>query len=285
MENMPASASQQAAPPPRIYGIGVTNAIAMGWRLLVANFNILWLIGLVAHLSQAYLGLLGAAPYIGALVSVAVTVFIQPPLTAGLVYAIRRKAEGRGVRLEDLFEGFRQRYWQAVVTILPQLGVGIFFGGVIVAALVVEAIALGVFAGSITWDTPTVVTAVAIAMGTLGPLLLALVCVSLFFVFSPVAVWDHPSSGWAAVRTSARLVRAHFGATFLLQLAFGLIYLGAFVAGVVTCCAGLLVTIPFALVWHHAALVYLYRSWLSEEAFFAGAPPPLPLEAMDSNAT
>jgi uncharacterized membrane protein len=250
-------------PPPRVYAAGVMDAVAMGWRLVTGSFGTLWLIGLLAYLAQGYLGLLGAAPYIGALVSLAVSIFVQPALTTGLVYAIRRRAEGRGVRLEDLFEGFRQRYWQSVVSILPPMGLGVFFGLVMVGVLVALGIGLGVFAGNITWDTRTAVTAAAIALGAVSPVAFLMVCALLFFVFTPVALWDHPESGWNAVRESAGLVRRHFGRVLLFSILFGAIWVAALLAGILTCCAGLIVTIPFTMVWQQAAIVYLYRSWRS----------------------
>jgi hypothetical protein len=247
--------------PPRVYPTGVIDAVSRGWRLVATNLSTLWVIGLLAYLLQAFLGVMAVAPYLGALAGVAIAVFAQPPLTAGLVYAIQLRADGRQVRLEDLFEGFKQRYWQAVVTAFPPFFVGLAGAALIVGAVLAVLIPMGIWAGFNNWDTDKIILAVALGCAAAVPVVLVLMCVMLLFVFSLVAVWDHPESGWAAVKTSARIVRAHFWRVVGLSLFFAAIYTAAAIAGVLACCVGALFTIPFAVVWHNATLVYLYRAW------------------------
>ncbi|MBI5526252.1 MAG: hypothetical protein HY897_07950 [Deltaproteobacteria bacterium] len=251
-------------PPPRVYSTGVFDAVSRGWRLVAANISTLWVIGLLAYLLQAFLGVMGAAPYMGALAGLAIAIFAQPPLTAGLVYAIRLRADGRNVRLEDLFEGFKQRYWQAVVTAFPPLFVGLTGAALIVAAVLAVLIPMGIWAGVNNWDTDKIILAIVLGCAAAVPVALVLMCVMLFFVFTPVAVWDHPESGWAAVKTSARIVRAHFWSVAGLSLIFAAIYTAAAIAGLLACCVGVFFTIPFALVWHNATLVHIYRTWTVE---------------------
>jgi uncharacterized membrane protein len=249
-------------------GLGVMDAVRLGWDLFRKDFWPIWVVGLVAYIILFGVnmvgGIVGIVPIVGPLVNgcltLAVGIFVQPALTAGLFYAIRRKIDGAPVQVNDLFEGFRQRYWQSVVAVLPPIVisiVGVLFIGVIV--LGVLALGFHVFDGHM--NDEQVVLAILVSVGAASPVIVAIILVSVLFLFSFLAVWDHPESGWEAVKDSVRIVKDHYWSVLGLVLLFGLIGLAAALAGIIACCVGLFFTVPVVMVWYHAALIYLYRSW------------------------
>lgn len=236
----------------------VMDAVRMGWALLRGDFWPVWVLGLVVLAINVGCGILGVIPYIGGCFSLAEAIFIQPPLTAGLVYAVRRRIDGAPAQVNDVFEGFRQRYWQSVVTILPPIIVSVVW--VIITAGIVLAIVAGLGIFNHPSDNEILVAVLAaVAVGL--PLLIALGLVLLLFYFSLLAVWDHPESGWNAVKDSVRVVKEHFLSTLGLSLLFSVISFAVAVAGLIACCVGLFVTIPAVMVWSSATMIYLYRSW------------------------
>jgi len=250
--------------------LGVMDATRMGWRLMMSDFWPIWVVGLVAFAIQAGLGIVGALPYIGVCIALAVGIFVQPPLNAGLFYAIRRRIDEAPARVGDLFEGFRQRYWQSVVAILLPMAIGLV-GGLAIVGIIFAAIAIAEEAGG----DEEVPIALGTAMVIVVPLAIILGLIGLLFLFSLLAVWDHPESGWEAVKDSVRVVRAHYRSCIGFGLLFALIGLGAYLAGVIACCVGVFFTMPLFLVWFNAAAIYLYRSWTGQALVqpVAGAPP------------
>ncbi len=242
--------------------LGVIDAMGMGWRLLLSDFWPLWLVGLVSFAIQAGFGIFGAIPYIGGCISLAVAIFVQPPLSAGLFYAVRRRIDGAPAQVGDLFEGFRQRYWQSVVAMLVPLGIG-FAAGLLIAGIVLAAVAIG---GGFSQqaDEESMIVAVIVAGVIVVPLAIILFLVMLLFTFSLLTVWDHPESGWAAVKDSVRVVKAHLLSCVGLALLFAVVGVAAYIAGVIALCVGTFFTLPFVMVWSCAAMVYLYRSWTGQ---------------------
>ncbi len=100
-----------------------------GWRIFAARPGIWLLIGLV------YLLISSAAqfvPFLGGLIAVIIT----PIFTAGLMYAAREAAEGRELRLDYLFQGFREPGRAG-----PLFGLGgIYLGSVITIAVLCVAL-------------------------------------------------------------------------------------------------------------------------------------------------
>ena len=263
-------------------GLGVMDAVRMGWALLRGDFWPVWVLGLVVYAIQAGCGIFGAIPYIGGCISLVLAIFVQAPLTAGLFFAIRRRIDGAPAQVNDVFEGFRQRYWQSVVAMLPQIIVAtvwvIVTGGIVLVLLLGQ----GVFTHDLSHQEilVAVLTSVAVAV----PLLIAMGLVMLLFLFSFLAVWDHPESGWSAVKDSVRVVRGHYLATLGLALLFGLISFAAMLVGLIACCVGIFFTMPAVMVWYSATMIYLYRAWtgrplvqpVSEGGAAPGVEPLLP---------
>lgn len=252
--------------------LGVMDATRMGWRLMMVDFWPIWVLGLVAFAIQAGCGLVGSLPYIGACIQLAIALFVQPQLTAGLFYAVRRRIDGAPAQVGDVFEGFRQRYWQSLVAMLLPMGVGVV-GGVLIMGIVLGAVFIGSESGG---NDEEMVIAMVVAGVIALPILIALVLVSLLFIFSLLAVWDHPESGWEAVKDSVRVVKAHYLSSLGFALLFALIGIGAYLAGAIACCVGVFFTIPLVMIWFSAAAIYLYRAWTGqplEQPLAVEAPP------------
>jgi hypothetical protein len=242
--------------------LGVLEALGRAWSLLTSDFWPLWVVGLVAFLLMQAVNLPGAVPYIGGCFSLLAGIFLQPPLQAGLVYAVARRIDGGPADVANLFQGFQQRYWASVVASLPLWGVGLGLGlAILLAAVAIFGTSFAIGGGQ---PNETVLIVGAVGLGLVALVLVLLViAVVIFFSFSFVALWEPHATGWQAVLASARIVRAHLLATLGLALIAMAITLGAALAGLLTCCVGVLLTVPAAMVWLNATLVYLYRAWRS----------------------
>ncbi|MBE3095602.1 MAG: DUF624 domain-containing protein [Planctomycetes bacterium] len=288
--------------------LGAMDAARMAWRLLRSDFWRLWLLVLVVNAILFGAGLVtqcaGMVPLVGGLISTALVigiyVFGSPPLQAGLFYAIRRKIDGGQAKVDSLFEGFKQRYWESVVAELPFLGIWVAVWGIAIVAM-----GVGVFAVAASGDgpgpfahglTPAWITGIVAAGVVLLAVLAAGSIFSLFFIFALLAVWDFPGRYGRSIVTSMRLVRQHFWSVLglvLLMFVVGLAVsiVAAIPGGVLALAGGLAernwkdmpmtflvalgvgVIIFYALsflamagvtAWYKAAVIYLYRSWMGQ---------------------
>jgi len=244
-----------AAPGPPVAPLGVFDALGMGWRLMMSDFWNLWLAAFVLQLI-----LFGASSILGFIAAV----LVQPPLWAGLYWLVLRKIDGAPVKLGGIFEGFQKRFGQSVLAMLPVTLAGMVFGLAVAAVILVT-----MFGGAVISEGPhdekaaimVVVIGIVLGGGVMLVLGLALFIFCLFFTFVLPAVWDHPESGWEAVRVSARLVRGRFWSVLGLTILLFLIMLAANLLGMLACCIGIFFTSPIVMVWETAAIIYLYRSW------------------------
>ena len=247
---LPAGPGQPAAP------LGVLEALGMGWRLMMSDFWALWLPAFVVTLI-----IMGASNF-----GIVAAVLVQPPLIAGLYWLVARKIDGAPVKLGDAFEGFQKRFGQSVLAMLPVSLAGMVFGLAIAAVIMVAmfggaAIAEAGSHGDEGAIAAVVMLGILLGGGLMLVLGLALIIFCMFFTFVFPAVWDHPESGWEAMRVSARLVRSRFWSVLGLMILFVLIGMAANLVGMIACCIGILFTAPVAMVWQAAAIIYLYRSW------------------------
>jgi membrane-associated protease RseP (regulator of RpoE activity) len=175
-----------------------------------------------------------------------------------------------------LFEGFKQRFAQSIVSLLPVLIVWFVLAVIYTVAYLVLVLPVFMSAGpdhppemqkflSVLIRFMVVANIVGIPVGVF----------QLFFIFAPLAVWDCPQSGWEAAKASMRMVRDRFWSV----LGFGVLgwLIGwLFSLGVIACYIGIFFTAPIAMLWFGSALVYLYRSWtgrpLAEPAPAPGGP-------------
>ena len=325
----------QGPPPP---SLRACEGSGMAWRLLKSDFWRLWLLALVMNAIVFGAGLVGqcfgVVPLIGgcisATVGLAMALFLQPALQAGLFYAIRQKIDGADAKVENVFAAFRWRYWESVVGQLPSFAVGMAVALVLVVmVLVVVFVVWGMTNGNPEEllnrsDAATLWVFIGgCALALLAVVVAAWIC-QLFLVFILLAIWDLPGKYWEPIATSLSLVKAHFWSVFGLGIRFLLMVLVAFVlaaifggavAGIgalaetdwhgtpttfIICAVigALLLYVVLGLlmcgvlVWYHAALIYLYRSWrgqplvqsvrfpweVDEPAAAAppGEPPPSP---------
>jgi uncharacterized membrane protein len=245
---LPTAPGQPAAP------LGVIEALGMGWRLTMSDFWALWLPAFVLTLI-----LMGASNF-----GIVAAVLVQPPLIAGLYWLVARKIDGAPVKIGDVFEGFQKRFGQSVLAMLPVSLASMVFGLVIAAVMLVTMFgAMVVAEASHSEEAAVVVVVLGIACG--GVLLLAgvlaVIIFCMIFTFVLPAVWDHPESGWEAMRVSARLVWGHIAPVVGLTILLVLIGGAANILGLLACCIGVLFTGPLVMVWQTAAITYLYRSW------------------------
>jgi hypothetical protein len=254
--------------------LGAIEAIRLGWRLMMSDFWRLWLVAFVQML------ILMAA---NSVLSIIAVVVVLPPLAAGMFYVVGRRIDGQPADLSGLFNGFQQRFGQSVLGFLPVAGASMVLGvivGVIVAGAFLVGAGLMEAAGRDEGlAILLVIVDAAAALLFIGLLAIAFDVSMLFFVFLFPAVWDHPESGWAAVRASMRLVRGHFWPVLGLVLIFWLLAGVANFAGLLVCCIGILFTGPAMVVWETASIMYLYRSCTGRPLVqpIAGGPlPPAP---------
>jgi len=252
MSEVPSAPWPQGSPPA---SLGVINATRMGWRLLKSDFWRLWLVAFVAMAV-----LMGASMF-----GFVAVILVLPPLAAGMVYVVSRRIDGGPAELSDLFAGFKQRFGQSVLGLLPVFLASMVFSMLLMATIAV-AVILGATVVGASQQEEEVAIAVAIvgvvAVLVIGGILFILVEVfGLFFAFVLPAVWDHPESGWEAAKASARLVRAHFLPVVGYAVLFWLIGTAAGLVGLLACCVGGFFTGPVVSVWQTATVIYLYRAW------------------------
>jgi hypothetical protein len=247
---LPAGPGQPAAP------LGVMEAFGMGWRLLMSDFWSLWVPAFVVMLI-----IMGASNF-----GIVAAVLVQPPLLAGLYWLVARKIDGAPFKLGGIFEGFQQRFGQSVLAMLPVSLASMVFGFALMVVIMVimfgvMAIAEGGGHGDEGAIAAVVVLGILVGGVILFVLMAALIIFCLFFTFVFPAVWDHPESGWEALRVSARLVRSRFWSVLGLTILVLLITAAANLVGILACCIGIFFTSPVVMVWETAAIIYLYRSW------------------------
>lgn len=266
----PGTIPQPAAPEANL---GVIDAARLGWRLLMGDFWLLWLMALLSILIQ---GAAGPA-----------AIVVAPPLWAGLYWVLGRKIDGMPIDLGQMFEGFRQKFKISVLAGLVPYGVQF---AVVLLWLPVHLLTvfggIGLSAASRSAGRPesgiVLVPLMCMDFAVFGVLMLAATIVRFFFVFALCAVWDEEQSGWIAARRSIGLVREHAGAVIGLWALFVLIGAAGAIAGYAACCVGIVLTMPLVNLWYAAAVLYLYRSWTGRPAgtLVAGAghesvgPPP-----------
>lgn len=246
---LPAGAASAVRP------LGVIEAVGMGWRLMMSDFWRLWLPAFVVLL------IMMAASNFG----IVAAIVVQPPLLAGLYWVVARKMDGGAADVGDIFNGFKERFGQSVLAMLPVSLAGMVLGLALAAAILLLLFGGMGVAGAAGGRDEAVAVVVIVGLVVGGAvfllLMLAVLVFSMFFTFALPAVWDHPESGWEAAKASMRMVRERFWSVLGLTLLYCLISSAANLAGLLACCVGVLFTTPVVLFWQMAAVTYLYRSW------------------------
>jgi hypothetical protein len=258
---MSETASAQFPPESRGAPLGVIDAMGMGWRLLMSDFWMLWLLALVVYAVVLGVGmvsccLLCLAPL--------VMFFVYPPLGAGLFKALKGRIDGGAVDFNSLFAAYTECYWPAVLAGLPALLIDVVMQVAIQVPMQFSSNLAGHIARELHGAEAVLILVILGALGVALLLALALLIFRLFFAFSLLAVWDYKTSGVEAIKVSMRLAKDHFWPLLGLSLLFVGIYIVAVLVGLLACCVGTLITVRAVTAWHQITLVYLYRSWTGQ---------------------
>ena len=274
--------------------LGVIDAMRMGWRLLMADFWMLWLLAFVKGAVELGVGLATCclcclAPIVG--------FFVEPPLMAGLFRGVARRVDGDPVNVGDLFAAFSVCYWPSVLAGLPVVAIdGLAaiiqnVGQNCIRIPIQIAAPLAEEMGASDEETAVVLVGIIAVGGLLAVLatavVFALAAARFFFQFALLAVWDSPESGVEALKTAVRFVRTRFWSVIGLAVLFILLEIAAGLVGLLACVVGIFITVPAVTVWYYITMVYLYRSWTGQplvqpmaapgpDAGAAGGEPPVP---------
>ncbi len=266
--------------------LGVIDAMRMGWRLLMADFWMLWLLAFVKGAVELGVGMATCclcclAPIVG--------FFVKPPLMAGLFRGVARRVDGGPVDVGDLFAAFSVCYWPSVLAGLPVVAIdGLAaiiqnVGQNCIRIPIQIAAPLAEEMGASDEETAVVLFGIIAVGGLLAVLAtavgFALAAARFFFQFALVAVWDSPDSGVEALKTAVGFVRTRFWSVIGLAVLFILLEIAAGLVGLLACVVGILITVPAVTVWYYITMVYLYRSW-------TGRPlvQPIPAPGPDAGA-
>jgi len=271
--------------------LGVIEAMRMGWRLLMADFWMLWLLAFVKGAVELGVGLATCclcclAPIVG--------FFVEPPLMAGLFRGVSRRVDGGPVDVGDLFAAFPMCYWSTVLAGLPVVAIDALVaivqnvGQTCVRVPLQIAALLADEMGASDEETVLVILGffavgglVFVVMTAIG---LALTAARFFFQFALLAVWDTPQSGVEALKTAVGFVRTRFWSVIGLAVLFVLLQIAAIIVGLLACIVGLLITVPAVTVWYYITMVYLYRSWTGQPLVQPIAAPGPEGDAADAGA-
>jgi len=234
--------------------IGVLDALGMSWRLLTSDFWPLWTAALVAFV--VFVGS-GMVPF-GSLIA-------MPPLAAGLVYVLMRRLDGHAISAGQVFEGFRVRFTESLVAMLPLMAAILI--GVAVATVVSLIVLLPVLMAATSSPTPNfepLLKAYGVLIGLSWAMHFPVSLVMLFLFFAPAALWGRHPKGWDAAKCSARLVWEHLWPMLGLWVIYAVVNIATTIAGLLLCCVGGLFLTPVVYVWFGGASVILYRSWTGQ---------------------
>jgi hypothetical protein len=237
------------SPPPVVgeddYDLDVTGCLSGGWRLLQANFGLLFAATLVYGAILLALAVLGAIPLVGMIFSI-VSLVIGGPLIGGLFYVFILANRGQPTAVGDVFIGFRTNFGQLF---LGQLVTSLLSGLCLAPAMMV--LAIGMVPAVAQQREPSV--GVFVACGVLMLIgLIPLVFLTTNWVFTLPLIIDRRLDFWTAMKTSWRQVSRHWWSVFALLLLGGLVNC----AGLLACGVGVLFTAPIVI----GAMVLAYET-------------------------
>jgi len=189
--------------------------VAGGWKIFIASPGTWLLIGLVDLLISSAIQFV---PFIGMLLAF----MVAPIFTAGLLYAAREIEAGREIRLDYLFQGFREPGRMG-----PLLGLGGIYIGSMVAIVVVCVLVLVLTGATADLGRDAAGAAGLLDSQALYILLVVLIAIALFLpvlmalYYAIPLVMFHRSPIWAALGSSLTACLRNF----LPLLVFGLVLL------------------------------------------------------------
>jgi uncharacterized membrane protein len=236
----------------RDYVLRIGSCFSRGWELLKSDFGLVFGATLAFLGIQFAIGMLGAIPILGPLISLA-SIVVYGPLNGGLYYFYLKKIRNQPAEVGDIFAGFRRSFAQlmlAQIVITALACLAMIPGGILVAISVVPMIIHGAPSPGL------IILALAGAVLAVAPA--AYLGVS--WLYAVPLVIDKQLEFWPAMETSRKVVAKHWWHVFGLMLVAGLLNL----AGLLVCCVGMWITFPIAL----GAITYAY------EDLFGTRPTP-----------
>jgi hypothetical protein len=211
----------------RGYSVDIGGFIQRGWEICQSNLGLF--IGF--FLTTIVIGLaLGFIPIAGNIASIV----IGGPLNAGSLIVAFKLMNGKPISFEDFFKGFKNTYF------LPTLLVTLVTTLLLMICIVPAGIGFGIlsFAASSGQSPNPVLGIVAVLLGLLG--FIALVYLSISYVFAIPLVVGRKLAFWSAMEASRKIVGKHWFSMFGFLFVLGLINF----AGALIFFIGLFVTVP-----------------------------------------
>jgi uncharacterized membrane protein len=212
------------------------------------------------------------------LISQAAAIILTGPLTCGIYLCLLRRARGRDVTFDMLFQGFEYFVPSLIATLIMIVPVVIFAMVVLVLEMVGLFAAGALMAQGGPPNRLAIVGLWAIVIVFALVFYLVILFVNALFVFTMPLIVDRKLSGLEAVKLSARAVMANLRGVVLLLLLETLVCLG----GALLCCVGAYFVLPL----QYAMVTIAYLQVFSPEPEVPAMveevepapyePPPMP---------
>ncbi len=230
----------------RDYDVDIGEAISHSWEAFKRNAGLLIGASVVAYLVLIACNIIP-------IVSLILPWLLTGPLMGGLWQLYINSARGDELRFGDAFSGFGPRFGSLFGTYMVS---SLLTGVCMIPAAIVAVIFLVVpiQAASQTGSPPDISMGAIIALIVTGlPAFLAIMYLSVAWMFALPLVSDKGMGFWAAMNLSRKMVNKHWWLTFALMFVCGLLS----VVGLLACGVGMLVTAPVAFGafgWHYQKL-------------------------------
>lgn len=191
---------------------------------------------------------------------------LMGPMMCGLHMCLLRRQRGEKAGFDVLFKGF-DFFGPSLIATLIQLVPMIILIVPIYIALIFLFLGVGAMGAAVSGDAPPVAGLVLpVVMLVVFVLFLALMAVSMMFVFSYQLIVDRRMNGWDSIVHSAKAVMGNLGGMF------GLVMLNALmgIGGLLACYVGLFIVLPISF----AAIDQAYRSVFPEMPTAQMPAPP-----------
>jgi hypothetical protein len=230
------------------YNVDVGSCLSRSWELLKGSF---WPIAGGTALVYVVMFAAGAIPYAGSVIQLVV----NGPLMGGLYWYLLKAVRGEDINISDAFSGFGPNFTKLMLAhIVSSVLLGLC---ILPGAICILLVMFGLIGGSGGQHE-----AFAQAFGHMGVLLipciallvvgfLAIVYLSVCWVFMFPLIMDKQLNFWPAMKLSRQVVGKHWWTIFLL------LFVGGLIAGlgVLACCVGVFVTMAI----FFGAMVYAYE--------------------------
>jgi uncharacterized membrane protein len=216
--------------------------IGKAWGLFIAAFVPLFFGHIIIQVIYQAAGAFGP-----------LVILVTGPLWYGLCQISQDAARGKPVRFEDVFAGFR--------LFMPTFLVGLYITVFMLAAVLVIMIP-GIIACYLAFQTQSVpIISITISV-SLTACLLPLCLLAILYSPAFFIMRDEGLGAWDAMEASRKMVQANLGAWIPLWVGISILH----IAGILTCCIGLLFVMP----WMTVILAMAYD--MQREAAALGRP-------------